>query len=82
MKTEEIQKQQDKLDEELVECPLCGKEEKWGFLRKWLSCSKCVEEEMRDREIPPNPENLEIVFKKTHYGKTKCPFCGKEFLIK
>lgn len=27
-------------------------------------------------------ENLEIVFKKTHYGKIKCPFCHKEFLIK
>ena len=27
-------------------------------------------------------ENLEIVFKKTHYGKIECPFCHKEFLIK
>ena len=26
-------------------------------------------------------ENLEIVFKKPHYGQVRCPYCQKEFLI-
>jgi hypothetical protein len=27
-------------------------------------------------------ENLEIVFKKPHFGKVRCPFCKNEFLIR
>lgn len=28
------------------------------------------------------PENLELIAKPPHYGKIKCPFCSKEFLIR
>ena len=28
------------------------------------------------------PENLELIAKPPHYGKIKCPFCNKEFLIR
>ena len=28
------------------------------------------------------PENLELIAKPPHYGKIKCPFCNKEYLIR
>jgi hypothetical protein len=28
------------------------------------------------------PENLALVTRRTNYGKVKCPFCQKEFIIK
>jgi len=27
-------------------------------------------------------ENLQIVLKKSHHGKVRCPYCSREFLIK
>jgi len=46
MTIKELQKEQDKLDEEIVICPKCGKEEKWGFIREWGNCNECVGDNM------------------------------------
>lgn len=43
----EIKKMQDKLDEQEIPCPKCGKEEKWACIRKWGNCGYCVEKEMK-----------------------------------
>lgn len=46
-KIKDLQDTQDILDEEIVPCPKCGKEEKWGYIREWGDCNECVGDEMR-----------------------------------
>lgn len=61
-KLRELRKKQDELDEQIVDCPHCGKEEKWGFIREWGDCSRCVEKYMKEHE-PNHPTKEDI------YGK-------------
>ena len=68
MKTyEELKEEQEMQDEKIVACPKCGKEEKWGFLREWGDCSRCVAKEMQKHEPHrPLPEDI--------FGKEKISF--------
>ena len=63
MNKKELQKKQDKLDEEMTECPECGRVEKWGFLREWKNCEDCVSKYHR-RIILDDEENKLKVSKK------------------
>ena len=50
------------------------------YLKRYLKPSEKVHHKngiRNDNRI----ENLEIVATQPHYGKVKCPFCNKEFLI-
>jgi hypothetical protein len=45
-----IQERQDELDNEIVQCPRCGRMENWGFIREWGNCNECVGDEMQKND--------------------------------
>ena len=58
MTNKQLQKKQDELDKETGVCRKCGKEERWGFLREWGDCDKCVAKYYQEAEDTANENKV------------------------
>ena len=46
----DLKQKQEELDEEIIKCPKCGNEDRWGFYREYGDCGWCVAEYMEKQE--------------------------------